>query len=81
MAILTWFGSVFGITGAFILALNNKHSKWGFVLFLLSDLCWIVNGINTHNMPLTTMDVMFTITSVIGIKRYFFPSVDKKTEN
>ena len=36
-----WTGSVMGLVGAFLLALNTQISGWGFVAFLASNLFWI----------------------------------------
>lgn len=34
---LKWFGSITGIIGAIMLALNNEYSMYGYVFFILSS--------------------------------------------
>jgi nicotinamide riboside transporter PnuC len=67
---LQWAGCATGVAGAFILALNTKHSGWGFVLFLISNGFWMMYGIETKALGLVTSQVVFTLTSLIGIYRW-----------
>lgn len=41
---LQWAGCATGVAGASLLALNTKHSGWGFVLFLISNGFWTALG-------------------------------------
>lgn len=65
-----WAGSILGLAGAFLLALNSPISGWGFVAFLISNLCWVVFAIYRSSFGLLTMQVGFTATSVLGIARW-----------
>lgn len=67
-----WLGSLTGIGGATFLALNMPWSGWGFVLFLVSNVFWITFAISRKYMGLLMMQLVFTLTSVIGIYRWFF---------
>jgi len=40
-----WFGSVSGLLGSLLLALNNDYSGWGFVAFLISNAAWLFHVI------------------------------------
>lgn len=62
--------AVFEWAGALLLALNIKYSGWGFVLFLIANITWIVFGylIGAHGLVLN--QIFFTATSVLGIKRW-----------
>lgn len=75
--ILQWFGCVTGITGSLFLALNNKHSGWGFVLFLLSNMFWMAFGISTNAPGLITTQVFFTITSSLGVYKWLIKNASK----
>lgn len=67
-----WAGCAFGVCGAFMLALNNSLSGWGFVSFLVSNVCWILFGVLTNATGLIFMQVLFTATSLLGIYRWIF---------
>jgi len=75
--ILEWSGCFTGVLGALLLALNTKHSGWGFVLFLISNGFWIMYGIENNAIGLITTQVVFTMTSLIGIYRWL---ISKKRE-
>ena len=62
-----WSGSVFGMLGAFLLALNNEYSGLGFVMFLLSNVFWIIYGFITKMYSMLSMQAIFTATSILGI--------------
>jgi hypothetical protein len=64
---LEWFGCVLGIVGAALLALNNRWSGYGFVLFLVSNVVWIAFGVLTGANGLVTMQIAFSGTSLMGI--------------
>ena len=68
-----WLACFAGLIGAALLAMNNRYSKWGFVAFLVSNLFWIVFGIHSEAWGLVTMQIGFTITSVLGILFWFKP--------
>lgn len=62
-----WAGSLTGLLGAALLALNNAWSGYGFLAFLFSNVCWITYGRMTDAKGLITMQLGFTATSLIGI--------------
>lgn len=70
--ILQWLGCITGIAGALLLALNTNKSGWGFVLFLTSNMFWLLFGILTNAPGIVVMQLAFTITSSIGIYRWLF---------
>ena len=70
--LLQWFGCVFGVMGALLLALNNRYSGWGFVAFLLSNVFWIVYGVITEAPGLIVMQLAFTATSLIGLYKWMW---------
>ena len=67
---LQWAGCATGVAGALLLALNTKHSGWGFVLFLISNSFWTAYGIQTGAPGLVATQVIFTATSLLGIYRW-----------
>lgn len=75
--LLEWLGCFSGLLGAALLAFNNRHSGYGFVAFLASNLCWIGYGLLTDAWGLVVMQLGFTATSVLGLY-HWFPGVRKK---
>jgi len=67
---LDWLGSVLGLIGAFLLALNTALSGFGWVAFIGSNAAWIAYGCRTRTWSLVTMQVGFTATSMLGIWRW-----------
>lgn len=70
ISLIEWAGAVFGVLGAGLLALNMRHSGWGFVAFLVSNVCWIVYGVQTGTQGLVIMQGVFMVTSVLGVWRW-----------
>ncbi len=68
--LLQWLGCVTSVCGSLLLASKTKRSGWGFVLFLISNGFWAAYGIATHAPGLLVMQIVFTITSTVGIYRW-----------
>lgn len=68
---IEWAGSLTGLLGAWLLAINDPHwSGYGFVVFLVSNLFWIALGIRKRLYGLLVMQVGFTGSSLVGIARW-----------
>lgn len=67
---IEWLGSLTGLAGAILLAINNDFSGYGFVMFLLSNCFWITFALKTKSYGLLTMQLGFFATSVLGISRW-----------
>lgn len=72
VAAIGWFGSITGLLGSLLLALNTSFSGWGFVVFLLSNAAWMTHGIRTKTWSMVVMQLGFTVTSLIGVWRWLF---------
>jgi nicotinamide riboside transporter PnuC len=70
--VLEWAGTATGLVGAILLALNMPWSGWGFVAFLISNIFWISFAILRGYNGLLLLQIGFTVTSIIGIYRWFF---------
>jgi hypothetical protein len=71
---IEWIACFAGLLGSALLAMNNRYSKWGFVAFLASNVLWFSYGWDKQVWGLVTMQIGFTVTSVVGIKTWFSPS-------
>lgn len=73
LPVLVWSGAILGLIGAAMLAINHKVSRFGWLFFLASNVCWVIYGIATHAFGLVVMQAGFTVTTIIGIFRWFRP--------
>ena len=67
---LKWFGTLTGVIGALVLALNIPVSGWGWVLFGISSSCWAIAGAVMRDYSLVVLQSAFLIVDVIGIWRW-----------
>lgn len=67
-----WSGCALGLLGAFVLALNNRWSQWGWAAFLASNVAWISYAVSMEAYGLLLQQLGFTITSLIGIRQWMF---------
>lgn len=70
MTVIEWSGSVLGIVGALLLALNIPQSRFGWIFFAASNVCWIYFGFATGTYSLAAMQIVFSCTSAIGIRNW-----------
>jgi hypothetical protein len=70
LTLLKWIGTAGGVTGAILLALNIEVSGWGFVAFLIGSGGWMAAGLIQRETSLWLLNLVFTITNVIGIYRW-----------
>lgn len=69
---MDWIGAVFGILGSVVLAHNSRISKYGFVLYLVSNIAWIIYAMVTSQWAILAQTLMFAVISVYGIYRWFW---------
>lgn len=65
-----WLGSLLGILGASMLAVNAPWSGYGWWAFLASNLAWMVYAILGSVRSILLMQIVFMATSVLGIVRW-----------
>ncbi len=70
LTFLKWTGTLTGVAGALILALNLPFSGWGWVLFAISALTWTIAGIVMRELSLVLLQVGFLVVDVLGIYRW-----------
>lgn len=61
------FAAAFGLVGALLLATRSRHSGWGFLAFLASNICWLAFALERAHWPLVVQQVGFTLSSLFGI--------------
>jgi hypothetical protein len=68
--IAKWIGTVCGVTGATLIALNLGVVGCGFALFLVSSLSWGAVGLVQREPSLIVLQSAFTIINVLGLWRW-----------
>ena len=72
MLTFDFFGFLFGVAGGGLLALNHPRlSRWGFVLFMGSNLCWIGFAVENTQRWLLLQTLAYSVTSGFGIWQWF----------
>jgi nicotinamide riboside transporter PnuC len=67
-----------GIGGATLLALNIKHSPYGFVLFLISSLFIIWFSIEAKAYGILAMQIAYAFINILGIYRWILPKFTER---
>lgn len=66
------WGAYTGIPGALLLAMNNGFSKYGWALFLVSNISWIVFAVRGKYTKLLYQQIAFLATTLLGLWNLFF---------
>lgn len=67
------WGARFGIAGAILVALAVPASRWGWLLYLGSNLCWLVFAHRNSYPKLLRQSAVFTVATLLGILNAFWP--------
>ncbi|PKD40506.1 hypothetical protein CWO84_10155 [Methylomonas sp. Kb3] len=67
-----WSGSVLGLLGSLLLALNVPYSGYGFLAYLGSNFAWLYHGVRTRTWSLVFMQAGFTATSLLGMRNWIY---------
>lgn len=67
---IEWTGAVCGLLGSVLLAAHTAYSGYGFILFLVSNACWLWFGLRTKTWGMVAMQCGFTMTSLLGISNW-----------
>jgi hypothetical protein len=70
LSLMKWVGTIFGIAGATLIALNLPISGWGFVLFLISSISWMDAGLIMRESSIVLLNLAFTAINSLGIYRW-----------
>lgn len=72
LEILKWTASIGGMIAAFMVSLDNgrRVTGWGFVLFLISSLCWIGSSLIDREVALGAQNIVLFAINLFGVYRY-----------
>ena len=67
---IKWIGSITGIIGALMLALNNDYSMYGYIFFIISSFLLTFDFIKDKLYSMTAMQAIFLMINLIGAYRW-----------
>jgi len=59
--------AVMGVSGSFLLAIKSPYAGWAFVLYLFSNIGWVIFGVWYEHWALVVQNLIFGMLSIIGI--------------
>jgi hypothetical protein len=60
-------GLVFGVAGTLLLATKSRVAGWGFVVFLASNVGWILFAYEQGHTKLLAQHLIFAVSSLVGV--------------
>ena len=67
-----WLGTITGIAGGSLVALNFSHSKYGYIFFMVSAISWVIQGTKNNDKSLVLLNTVFVCVNTLGIYHWFF---------
>src|SRR5580658_5984605 len=75
LRLLEYLGSLLGVLGAFLItSLIPRTRWWAFIIWLISDVAWIVYGVSTGQYGLVGQFSVYCGTCLLGwwrLQKYF----------
>lgn len=69
--VFEWIGTFTGLFGAYAIALHINLSAWAFVIYMVSNLCFVTYAIKNHSWGILTLQIGLFGSNVLGIYRWF----------
>jgi len=67
---VAWLGTVFGILGSILVALNNGLQDFGYICFLVGSISWLVVSVKKCDNAGIMQWGVFTIINLVGLLSY-----------
>jgi formate hydrogenlyase subunit 4 len=77
--LLEYSGSLLAIFGAIAVARNDNYSKWGFVVFLISNVFLGTWSYIVEAWGLLALNAVYTGINIYGINKWFFERESQST--
>lgn len=75
--LLDWIGAVTALIGTYVLAFNVSWSRWGWVVYFLSNLAWISYGVMVETWSIVFMQLGFMGGVLLAIYKHFISRIWK----
>jgi hypothetical protein len=66
-----WLGTITGITGALLVALNINEVFTGYIFFMVSAVSWVIQGAKNNDKSLILLNAMFVCVNALGLYNWF----------
>lgn len=75
---LKWFATVATTVAALIVALDigRRWSGWGFVVFTVGSVAWVIGAVLVADWALTTTNAVLFVINIFGVYRYLIRKRD-----
>lgn len=75
---LKWFATAATTIAALMVALDagRRISGWGFVIFTVGSVAWVIGAVVAADWPLTTTNVVLFAINIFGVYRYLIRKTD-----
>ena len=70
LGVLKWIGTVTGVVGALIVAMNMPWSGYGFILFTIPSMTWGMVAWKMREHSLLVLQTVFLCINLMGIWRW-----------
>lgn len=80
---LEWVAAIGTMLAAALIAfdLGRRATAWGFVLFCLVSVTWIVSGLTGRSMPIAAMNFVLLLINAWGVYQYWIHPKNKDSDN
>jgi hypothetical protein len=66
-----WLGTITGITGALLVALNIDKVFVGYIFFMGSAISWVIQGAKNNDKSLVLLNAVFVCVNALGLYNWF----------
>ena len=66
-----WLGTITGITGALLVALNINEVFTGYIFFMVSAVSWVIQGAKNSDKSLVLLNTVFVCVNALGLYNWF----------
>lgn len=75
---LKWFATAATTIAALMVALDvgRKTTGWGFVIFTVGSVAWVIGAVLAADWALTTTNVVLFAINIFGVYRYLIRKTD-----
>lgn len=75
------FATACGLLGSLVLSLKGNRAAWGWLLFAMSNVGWLVFSFGYSHWGMFAQQIGFSITSAIGIWKWLIePAIERRFE-
>ena len=77
---LEWMAAIGTMMAAGLIAadLGRRATGWGFVLFCVVSVTWVVSGLTTDALPIAAMNAVLLLINAWGVWQYLLSPKNKK---